>query len=523
MELSTRRSITIALALLVLALGIGVLRLVLSDSVGREVGVSGSPTVPSDPVPGALPPRIEVATGPATEVSESSPEEEIAAPQLEKTIGFVDAPRPDPPDFEARDRIEILVVDDLQVPVSDAVVTIRGLRMRGDPGSAYGYRGEEPVGCTDLDGLVRLDYWTWISKHGRTRAVDLFVTHPGFVSFRDSSFPVGPGIHTVELQRGATVVVSGWIGTPANVVAELTIQVDGDSRLGSDSWRREADGRFSTDRLAPGPHLIMLEHESEAHGHCFSEIERFELLEGGYEVLPLELHPAERLEGVLDSVTPRPIVDGNALLYLQARGPDGREPDISRRFETPILADGTFSFDELPRGRGQIFALCRGWASRRTMADSAADAGIRFGVGGRVRVSPEREREALEEFGDRAFQLQRITIPPATDPFVVSMEPTATVEIVVKLEDGTPVVGASVGASPNIGFIGGINTLAPWRSWRAETDLEGRARIEDIPRNPRVMVSAGHPDYEMRWRRNAVEARSGETTTAEVIMKPRDR
>lgn len=428
-----------------------------------------------------------------------------------------------PPVLEARDWIEIQVVDDQQVPLPDAVVTIRGLRSHSSSGSWFPFRGEKPVEHTDFEGRVSLSYWAWVNIDGQTRAIDLNITHPDFVSFRDSSYAIGPGAHIVELQRGSIVVVSGWIGSPENIVADLTIRVDRETRLGSDAWQRGSDGRLTSNRLAPGQHLIWAEHESEAHGHRFSEIGSFELLENDFKVLRLELHGAERIEGEVDQLVPRPIVEGHVMLSVQRGGLGAGAPAIYRKHETPIRADGTFSFDGLPRGRGQIFALCQGWVSQRTLADSALDAGIHFGGP----VSEEREREAIKGMGDRAFQLQRITLPLTTRPFTVLMEPTATVDIVVKLQDGTPVAGAFAGASPNLSFIGVGSSIAPWRKWRVETDSEGRARIEDLPRNDRLWAYAQHPDYQMleanRQRPVEVEVRSGETSSAEVILEPKDR
>src|SRR5882672_532201 len=257
-------------------------------------------------------PAIEPAQQPGAQ-EESAPvavEQPASTAPAHVAIARDPGPAPTPaekPDLNALDKITIRVIDDRQQPVIDAEVTIHGMRREGDSGGWYGYRGESPTGKTDAHGQVELNHWRWVTLDGRVRGIDVTVVHPEFVPFRDSSFVLGPGEHLITLQRGATVVVSGWLASHPGLIADLKIEVDRDARLPSDAWTREPDGRLSTTRLAPGKHLIWLEHESAALGPCLSAIEDFELGAHEWKELAIELHAAETLDGALDPRVPRPI------------------------------------------------------------------------------------------------------------------------------------------------------------------------------------------------------------------------
>lgn len=426
-------------------------------------------------------------------------------------------------DLEALDDLELLVVDDRQLPVMDAEVTIGGLRADALGGAWYRYRGDLPIERTDAHGRAHLSYLRWATSDYRSVAVDLRVRHPDFAPFRDSVFQIGPGEHVVKLRRGATVVVSAWIASHSGIVSDVEILVERDAGLQADAWRHERDGRWETTQLAPGKHVIWLRHESAALGVYDSDIVDFELATNESKELSLELHPEERLEGVLDDVVPRPIVDGHVMVSIQTVSRGIGMPTLNRKWEVAVRPDGTFAFDRLPRGKGQIFALCSGWVSKRTRADSAEDAGIYF-AGNR---EPGDEAREIERMGDRAFQWPRVAVPVANAPFVIAMERTATLEITVKLEDGSPLADARASASPNIQLIGGGASIVPWRSWFALTDSSGTARIEDVPPTPELWLHASREGFQMRRGDRVspptVAALSGETARAEIVLETKSK
>ena len=449
---------------------------------------------------GSPPPASPARAAEAAPAPRPEAEERVAAPErvgvepqeaeahTTQEAAASPAPEPERADLAARDWLEILVLDPDEHPVFDAELSIDGVRKEGDRGSWYSMR-DPATARTDAQGRARISYARWVDIDGRTIEVDLEVKHPEFVAFRDSSFPIGPGQHPVRLQRGSTVVVSAWYGEPERVVTDVTIRADRDSQLPASAWTRERDGRLATTQLSPGRHLLWIKHESEELGSLSSAIEDFVLAENEWKELHVELHALETLQGRLDDAVPRPIVDGHVGVNLHHSGGD---PAISRDFEAPVREDGTFELPGLPRARGQIIALCRGWVSRRTRADTAAEAGIRFG---HEPSAAEIER-ALERAGDRAYQAQRIAVPSPA-PLVVLMEPTGTLDVTVATQDGTPVAGAVVSAWPNVYWIDIGSTIFPWREWNGITDSTGRARIEDLPPDDSLLLGVTHASFRM--------------------------
>ncbi len=409
------------------------------------------------------------------------------------------------PDLDARTTLTIRVVDALGLPVEDAEVTIRGLRSESEPGSWHSYPGNEPVGRTSFDGRVGLEHVVWVDIDGRTCRVDLAVEHPDFVPFDDHSFAIGPGEHEVVLERGATVVVSGWVGSPDVVVSDVVIELEREAGLGADAWERTPQGTLATTRLAPGAHMIRLEHRSEEHGHRFSAVTTFELAEADWKELRLELVGAERLAGELDPAVPRPIARGRVMLDLHEGGLASNEPTLARRFEAEVASDGSFVVEGLPPGSGQIIALSDGWVSRRTLADSF-------------------DASAEAEPRDVDFVPQRVDVPQSTTPFLVAMHRTGSVEVTVRAEDGTPLANAYVGASPNVHFEGVGAIIFPWREWHAATDASGVARIDDLEPTDALWIGAQHATHRMnaadRARYPAVAIRAGETTRVTLTLEP---
>lgn len=489
---------------------------------GRSGDIVGAASVETGaPVPEARLGQAEVST---VEDGQSLPPSRI-----EITPPPADAPEPksdvvaqaavEQPDLAARDWLEIQVLDPEGRPVLDADLSISGVRKDGDRGSWYSMRDGPAVARTNFQGQARISYTRWVDIDGRAIEVDLEVTHPEFVPFRDDSFPIGPGQHPVVLQRGSTVVVSGWYGSPDLLLPNIRIQMDSEAQLPSDAWKLERDGRLSTTQLSPGQHLIWAIHQSSEHGRLASAIESFELAENEWKELHIELHALQTLRGRLEEVVPRPVLDGHVMIDLH-HALESSAPSINQTFEAPVHEDGTFEVPELPPGRGQIIALCRGWVSRRTRVDSLAEVGMYYR--GRD-LSPSEIEEALQRAGDRAYQAQRISVNSSA-PIVVLMEPTGILEVTVSRQDGSPVAGAMVSISPNVYWTGVGSTIFPWGRWAAETDASGRARIEDVPPNDSLWVHASHRSFRMSKadRDNAprVPIVSGEAATLELVLEP---
>lgn len=251
-----------------------------------------------------------------------------------------------------------------------------------------------------------------------------------------------------------------------------------------------------TTRVAPGRHLVRVAHRPEEAGArpLHSAIEAFEVRPSERVDLSIELHPARELAGKLDDSVPRPVRAGKVMLTLQETATDGSRVCLWDLYEADVRADGTFTLQDLPRGRGYVFALCRGHVAKRARAATLAEAGITLAPG----ATKEDEERAWRDFGDRAMLLQRAEVPAATAPFVIEMQPTGSVEVAVRMADGTPLADANVDVSPNVQIPGVGSILVPWRTWNARSDALGIARFDDLPPDPSLWIGAGGPGLQMR-------------------------
>ncbi|MCE9596262.1 MAG: carboxypeptidase-like regulatory domain-containing protein [Planctomycetes bacterium] len=417
-------------------------------------------------------------------------------------------------DLEARDGLDLKIVDALAQPIFDAEVKIEGLRKEGDEGSWYGMNGGETVAKSDHAGHARIDYRRWVDIDGKSTKVDLGVAHPDFVPWRDDSFAIGPGEHVIVLQQGSMVMVSGWLGSRDHVVPEITIDMDWAAQLGADAWRRESAGRWSTTRLGAGDHVIGIRHSSPELGELASFLTPFSSSTNGRVDLELELHPLATLRGRLDDDVPRPIVGGHVMVSVYAWNTN---TSSTSEHEADVRADGTFEIAGLRPGSGKIIAFCDGWSSKlvppRTLDESnrslAPDAG------------DEQRRAALADAQSDRF-VQPIDATDAQD-VVVAMERTGDLEVVVRDESGSPLAGASVYSSPNVFWTHVGSGIFPWGDWDAVTDAGGVARIANLPPDESLWYGAGSSTHQLRKAErdhnpSAVIA-SGKTTRVELVLE----
>jgi hypothetical protein len=191
---------------------------------------------------------------------------------------------------------------------------------------------------------------------------------------------------------------------------------------------------------------------------------------------------------------------------------------VARDFEAEVRADGTFELVDLPPGRGQIVASCRGWVSRRTPFDAIEKVTLRLG-----REPNLREIEqSFQEEGPETLEAQRIAVPSRA-PLVVAMARTGAVLVTVRQRDGAPLAGAVVRATPSLRWIDG-STIFSSREWSAETDAQGHARIDDLPPDDSVAVEARHASFRMA-RADGAETKSvaivsGRTAELTLVFEP---
>jgi len=397
---------------------------------------------------------------------------------------------PEKPDLEARDWLMLRVVDERQEPIFDAEVMIRGLRKQGAEGSWYSMRGGETKARTGRDGRARVDFTRWVDIDGKTVRVDLVVSHPDFIPFNETSFVLAPSEQTIVLKQGAMVWLTAWHGSPDRVVPEVRIAVEWQAQLDQEGWTRERGGRWSTLRLAPGPHWVTVTHESAELGKLASDFTSFEVGEHARLDLSLELKPLAALRGRLDDAVPRPIVDGHVKVNLHA---SRAHLGLSSEHDATIAADGTFVIEGVRPASGQIIAVCDGWVSKlvppRTLEQT------------RMNLSANASETEREVALARARETERIAQPIDVangETLVVEMEPTGGLEVLVVDEQGAPLAGASVSCSPNVYFVGVGSSLFPWHEWQAVSDANGLARIAHLPPDDSLWYSAEGSGHQMR-------------------------
>jgi len=171
-------------------------------------------------------------------------------------------------------------------------------------------------------------------------------------------------------------------------------------------------------------------------------------------------------------------------------------------------------------GRGFVFALCRGYASKRVRAATLADAGITLNSG----ATPEHEARTWQDLGDPALQVQRVEVPAAVSPVTIAMVATGTIEITMTEQDGTPILNARVYASPNVSIPHHGSTLVRWREWPTIADSLGVARYEDVPPDSSRWIGANATRFQMNANDSehtpSIAVISNEVTRRTIVLEP---
>lgn len=474
-------------------------------------------------VPPPVEPTDELASEPAAFASGARAEERTAV------VAESAAPPPDDeaPEPVVADRagstgtVKLRIEDAWGHPIPRAKLTANQWRPVEDPATAvwWGDDDARAMGESDLNGIVHLRYPRTQSM-GDVGTVTLGtvgfeVSHPEYITHTEQDLDVlAQEEAVIVLERGSFLIVSGWIGSPSNLVADVAAHVTNDVDIGRGDWVPIGDGRPSCSRIPPGAHGIYLSHRDAGGRRWYSDVVPFELGAGEQQELALELHAARRMVGRLDERVPRPVHDGQVELNLYVQG-DARAVML-RTYREDVAPDGTFAFTDLPPGAGEIIGLCDGWVSARTqLADSNW-------------IEPREEGEKRR--WRRMWQLQQLDpAEHASEPYVLAMEPTADARITIEGPDGAPLAGAVVHAWPNVHWEIGYSEIFLERTWQATTDEDGVARLENLPGGDSVYLGvqtdAGYllprtrPDDDGS-RDAKVELVAGETAETTIRMDP---
>ncbi|RCS48252.1 hypothetical protein DTL42_13695 [Bremerella cremea] len=263
------------------------------------------------------------------------------------------------------------------------------------------------------------------------------------------------------------------------------------------------------------------------------------------------LQPGIRLEGRLDASVPRPVTGGCVELCI-LEGEDHRIEANNWTWQdtTIVRADGTFTFESLPRGgHGQLVALVDGYQSKRPTAASLSTYLLENNAG-----EPELVTKLVER--NDAFWPQLFPLPAEQDKVEVELPcmPTATARIKVVNALGQPMPGATVNLNPNGCFLGGemfipgmqsfteadrldknTQQKSAIRAWAAETFLNVKTNDEGIAmvrclagdaRHSFVVAADGYqlPVYppsrkDFPSRSATLEVKPGETTLRTVTLE----
>lgn len=448
---------------------------------------------------GGDPDGVESPTAPMTAPVEVTrqPEPEPDAVALERVVA---SPTPEwEPD--ARGDLTVRVVDASGRPVAGATVTFWALRSKQSPGSHYGWRGEQPSGNTDSLGEVSLWFPVWVAERNETSVVTVRADHPYFVS-KNEDIPIEMGDHEIVLEHGAFVTVSGWIDSPDRMVTDVWPRVTDRSAVHATDWVRLAGRKPSTHKMADGHHALYIQHDAGGERY-YSDVVEFDLTKGDVRDFHLELKRARSLHGRLAETVPRPVRNGAVMLNLFVLRGAAR---ASREFSTDVAADGTFVFDRLPRGSGQIIARCDGWVSDEVLpAPDPQGAAVR---------APEPE-------------LQRVEIEDDIDDYVLAMRPAATFVARVKGPDDEAVPSARVVLWPNVHWGHGYSDIFMSDTYETRTDVNGVAVVRNLPPGdesfrvtaPGLQMLLAEQGYGSAERQGRVDLKSGETVELEVRLE----
>lgn len=352
--------------------------------------------------------------------------------------------------------------------VPDARLRMYMLRRGDEPGSAYFWPEEIPAeAVTDATGTARLSYPAWVAGLGLTSTVAFMLEHAEYPSRREEFEITGLRTeHSVELEYGGYLMVSGWIGDPTQVVRDVEVTTSQQSAIRARDWIAGRDGRLATNRAKPGPHALSIGWTSPQGQRYESRVLEFELAAGEQRELSLELLPALRLRGRLDLAVPRPIVNGDVVVcaVFGARG----DTTGLRLHGAKVAADGTFEIVNLPPARIELIAMCDGWAATYELEPYRYE----------YEVPGQSQKQVAE---GESWSIPTFEAIPEAE-LVVPMTPTAAVELELVDEAGAPIAGASFAMWPNVHWpTSGYSQIYLDRDWSAMTDVAGRARLENLP------------------------------------------
>lgn len=384
--------------------------------------------------------------------------------------------------------LTVHVEDEDGKPLEGATLELWGYRVKGhDSASHYSFASRQKF-RTDSKGKAVVPYPIEANPEEKqlTGKLSFIVSHPEF-AIRTTELFVDAPPSPIRLERGATIVVSGYFGPDRQLISNLVPNLSGDP---SPKWTGNSLGVMTNSHVPAGGYMLQLYGKSPSGQLIHSEAITFQAEKGKRYRFDLELKPGVRLVGKLDDSVPRPVRHARAIISVRpSQIPASAVPEDLGEFHKkygyfqywrshrPIAADGSFTFESIPPGEVDVIVLGEGFASRNG-------------------AQPMNRIDGNLEAGGVIGVPQSFPLTSPETRITVATEKTATIEVIAKNKSGEPIEGATIYINPNVmrmqtGIFGhtGPSSEATFReieflpqpTYRTTTDEDGRALLQNVP------------------------------------------
>ena len=347
--------------------------------------------------------------------------------------------------------LDVRVIDPLGGPIGG--VTVRPWALGGAQGHAtwpngkYDRTAMDPRSVrSDNDGRATVIYPKWVDPDEgvRTTTVSIKADHPGFAHSGSVHIPVphrSDDPFEVRLEAGYRVPITPMIdGEPVGVEAIHAMW------SGPRSW--QSDGGLVRDKpnlslppLAKGSHSVLLAKVKRGRITHFSRIVDF-VVDGEFDKsVPIEMRAVRPIRGRLSNNVTRPVKNGRVSLRTLSK-PNDDDDRVSYRTWCEIESDGSFEIAAWPTDEViQAIALCDGFMAKSGGTPLGFD-----------EVGPAMAK---------AFYFPQVFDPQSDDsasddrPIIIEMVRRSEFEVSAVDEEGEPVAGVEIAASPNVAWWGG--------------------------------------------------------------------
>ncbi len=344
-------------------------------------------------------------------------------------------------DFKEMKSLSLRVVDSDGNPIANAKVRPYALRAVGDTNAHYFWPtsniGEPPVVHTDEEGLVKIPYPVRFGNRVQpleSREVTFSVSHIDHISVTmNSSTTIEQA--TASLVRGSRVRISG-VDEQGNAITEFGVLMPNVDWRPSE-WPIDEEGYRSNSAIRSGNWQMLAVQPKPDGNTLFSDLTTIRIRRGqSLRFSKIVLRPGVRVEGRLDNAVPRPIQNGIVIATFAPKvageSYEEKDPTLTWSDKVDIQPDGTFTIPSAPRGGVvQMIAICDGWLckSDHQNGNQGSVIGQNFDVESEI-ISPE-----------------------------LVMEPTGTLEVVCKDNQGNPLSDVGVATWPNQKYFMGGSTI----------------------------------------------------------------